>query len=73
MRLCSVWQQSVKRSCRYGINMSKEKYNPEKVGFYLKCIDATNQKAEEKIERIRERRDKEVDMYEQLIIKEREK
>lgn len=52
---------------------STNTYNPQKVEFYLKCIDATNQKAEEKIERIRERRDKQTSMYEQLIIKERAK
>ena len=40
---------------------------------YLENIDAINQKAEEKIERIRKRRDEQTSMYEQLIIKERAK
>ena len=52
---------------------STNTYNPKRVKHYLENIDAINQKAEEKIERIRKRRDEQTSMYEQLIIKERAK
>ena len=51
--------------------MSIDNYNPEKVDFYLKCIDSTNQKAEQRIERIRKNRDKQVDTYQLIIEKEK--
>ncbi len=48
-------------------------YNPLRVKKYLDMIDSTNQQAEEKIERIRERRDEKVSFFERCILEEKQK
>ena len=54
--------------------MKDEKYfNQERVKRYLELINSVNEKAEEKIERIRKQRDEKVDMFDRLIIGEKAK
>tara|TARA_R110002020_G_scaffold424679_1_gene633921 strand:- start:373 stop:549 length:177 start_codon:yes stop_codon:yes gene_type:complete len=54
--------------------MKNEKYfNQERVKRYLELINSINEKAEEKIERIRKQRDEKVDTFDKLIIEEKAK
>ena len=48
-------------------------YNPLRVKKYLDMIDSTNQRAEEKIERIRKARDEKTSFFDRCIILERQK
>ena len=54
--------------------MKNEKYyNPERVKRYLDLINSINEKAEEKIERIRKQRDEKIDMFDTFIFEEKAK
>ena len=53
--------------------MSIAYYDPNKVRKWLDMINAINEKAEEKIERIRKRRDEQVSIFDRQIIEEKAK
>tara|TARA_B100000768_G_scaffold145361_1_gene138189 strand:+ start:215 stop:379 length:165 start_codon:yes stop_codon:yes gene_type:complete len=50
-----------------------EAYNTEKVQKYLDRIDALNDECENKIERMYQRRDKQVALYNHMILEEHKK
>tara|TARA_R100001591_G_scaffold23969_2_gene33834 strand:+ start:180 stop:377 length:198 start_codon:yes stop_codon:yes gene_type:complete len=48
-------------------------YNPLRVKKYLDMIDSVNEKAEQRIENIRKRRDEKTSFFERCIIEEKQK